>query len=717
MSSPPKQPLTGVASIEAILRVARYLPVFPCRARDEEVIVAGKPKLYKAKSPLTESGFKEATRDEETIRRWWSRWPGALVGVPMGSTTGLVAIDWDPEKHTDATGEWIERHTDALQSAKIHTTRRDGRHYLYKTAAGQRYQTGTDLQLEGVKRPGLDLRAEGGYIIWWPLHGGTVVNDQAPFLPAGLIDERLIRDTAPAKPAQSSPIQWEGQLRNVADALAFLEPGCDRDSWRNYGMGIHLASGGSDSGFNLWHAWSAGQLTGETPRSYVSEEDCRYHWDSFKDAAPRPVTLGTLYRDAKAKGFVWERQKAPESAQEAAGEQESAESGDESDLPAFSFHKPNADRFTRIPPRAFLYRRHYMRRMLGITAAAGGAGKSSVILVEMASLALGVDLFNDMMPLPVGPVNVWYHNGEDPADEIDRRVAALCRHYGIDPDLLAQHMSWTTGRESPLILARDIQGSVVFYPETISAVVDKMAEENISAMALDPLISTHRINENNNGQMDEVLSEWRGIADKADAAIEAVHHFRKANGGEPSMEDIRGASSITGAVRSARVIGSMSRDEAATAGIDPRERRRFIYELPVKANMYVAPDDRLWREMVSIDLENAAGPYESDKVGVATHWEFPSSITSLSDEYFASILGALRVADPMRRRASPKAIGWAGALVADTVGADIKDQSVRRQIASQLRSWLDRGVLETHKVLDPRQGREVDCISVMDRTD
>lgn len=308
--------VAGIASLDAILRIAKHLPVFPCRRQDEESFSNGRPVTYKAKSPLVDNGFLASTQDEEQIRAWWRRWPDALVGVPMGQRTKLLAIDWDPDKHSDATGEWIQSHADALMSARVHGTLRGGKHYLFRISTGQLYQMGTDIELGGVKRSGLDLRAEGSYIIWWPLHGGSVSGESAPFLPAGLIDERLHANRTRERPPlpKHSPVKWSNDKTQVADALAWLNPH-GRDLWRDVGMAIHLASAAGEDGFDLWHSWSAGQLTGEMPSSYDGIDACRYAWESFKDTTAKPVTLGSIFFLAQQAGW---RKRAEKQAEPAA---------------------------------------------------------------------------------------------------------------------------------------------------------------------------------------------------------------------------------------------------------------------------------------------------------------------------------------------------------------------------------------------------------------
>jgi hypothetical protein len=293
----------GIAPLAAILRLAEQYPVFPCRRDPETVVRRGREVILKPKSPLTERGFQDASQDQDRIRTWWGRWPHALVGVPTGSVTGLVVVDYDVHKVDAAANEWVGEHSNDLLGTRVHSTLSGGKHYVYKQPPGIKYRSSTNLLLGADRRTGIDLRAEGGYVIWWPIHGADKSNLMAP-LPAGLIDEYRI-ETAELPPLPSgSPEKWQSDRRRVADGLAYVDPS-DYDVWFRVGMALHLASAGSDDGFELWHAWSAGGITGEAPRNYGGIEDCRYRWASFLHDKKREktATLGTVFHYAKAAGW------------------------------------------------------------------------------------------------------------------------------------------------------------------------------------------------------------------------------------------------------------------------------------------------------------------------------------------------------------------------------------------------------------------------------
>jgi hypothetical protein len=120
------------------------------------------------KTPACDHGFHDAVLDREWLEALWKRCPGSLVGVATGSISGIAVLDVDA-KHSEAR-EWWATHRDRLLPARVHRTRSGGLHLFY------RYHEGLSCSVSRIAR-GVDVRAEGGYVIWWPAAGFPVLED------------------------------------------------------------------------------------------------------------------------------------------------------------------------------------------------------------------------------------------------------------------------------------------------------------------------------------------------------------------------------------------------------------------------------------------------------------------------------------------------------------------------------------------------------------
>jgi putative DNA primase/helicase len=78
----------------------------------------------------------------------------------------------------------------------------------------------------------------------------------------------------------------------VRQALSFIPPDIERDTWVRIGMAIKDELG--DAAFDLWNHWSAGGQT-------YNERDARDAWRSFKPGGK--TKIGTLFDIAKKHGF------------------------------------------------------------------------------------------------------------------------------------------------------------------------------------------------------------------------------------------------------------------------------------------------------------------------------------------------------------------------------------------------------------------------------
>src|SRR4029079_18518420 len=86
---------------------------------------------------------------------------------------------------------------------------------------------------------------------------------------------------------------------------------------------------------------------------------------------------------------------------------------------------------SKLPPREWLYEPIYIRKYTTLTTARGGTGKSSLVMTEAVAMATGRDLLG---VAPFGQLRVAYWNGEDPEEELQKRLHAICKRYGITPE-------------------------------------------------------------------------------------------------------------------------------------------------------------------------------------------------------------------------------------------------------------------------------------------
>jgi putative DNA primase/helicase len=122
-----------------------------CRAALDFAAATGRPVFPadpRTKAPLVKDGFKAATTDPATIRRWWSIHRTALVAMPTGR--GLVVVDIDIRNGGEVDPDW--------PATLIVRTRSGGWHLYYLSAEPVRCSA-------GKVAPGVDIRAAGGYAI------------------------------------------------------------------------------------------------------------------------------------------------------------------------------------------------------------------------------------------------------------------------------------------------------------------------------------------------------------------------------------------------------------------------------------------------------------------------------------------------------------------------------------------------------------------------
>src|SRR5262249_31982866 len=167
-------------------------------------------------------------------------------------------------------------------------------------------------------------------------------------------------------------------------------------------------------------------------------------------------------------------------------------------VPAMQWRDP-----ATIPIRKFLYGYCYARGFVSATIADSGMGKSSLKIAEFLACATGLPLLGIT---PTERVRVLYWNGDDPYEEVERRIHAVCQHYDIDLERLLRER-WLyigTRKDHPLCLAGVNGRSVAVDQDAVADVCSFIKDNEIGLACFDPLKSVHRVPENSNDDMDVI---------------------------------------------------------------------------------------------------------------------------------------------------------------------------------------------------------------------
>ena len=147
--------MAEVKMIDYALKYARMgLRIHPCNTE--------------TKKPYLKAWQKKATTDEETIKKWWAKWPDAQIALATGEWKdgyNIIAIDCDNHPKTGDYGTEDLRLWEDTQGEIPETwgsiTGSGGEHYIFRTR-------GKGIRSRTRCYGSIDIRGEGGYIILPP---------------------------------------------------------------------------------------------------------------------------------------------------------------------------------------------------------------------------------------------------------------------------------------------------------------------------------------------------------------------------------------------------------------------------------------------------------------------------------------------------------------------------------------------------------------------
>lgn len=110
------------------------------------------------KVPATLHGLNDASGQEDTIAKWWTRWPDHGIGVATGEASGFWVIDLDSVEARDAFAALQAENGDLPHTVAAKTGK--GWHVYWQMPEG------VSIRNSASKiAPGVDVRGTGGYVV------------------------------------------------------------------------------------------------------------------------------------------------------------------------------------------------------------------------------------------------------------------------------------------------------------------------------------------------------------------------------------------------------------------------------------------------------------------------------------------------------------------------------------------------------------------------
>lgn len=461
------------------------------------------------------------------------------------------------------------------------------------------------------------------------------------------------------------------------------------DKWVEMGAALRGAVGYSD-GLELFQEWTDKAGFPQSGEGKATETAHRV-FDSFD---PTKLRLGADYIYHQAEKAGWQGFAAqwfvdrPEA--EVDAPYESIFGGFEGDAAADGVVRLSATPWAwqdplTFPPRDFLYGTHIVRRFASMTVAPSKVGKSSLATVDILAMVTGRTLLPRMRPK--GALRVWYINGEDPLEELQRRILAAMLHYRITAADVGDRLFLDSGRSLRLVTAIEDRGGVKILRPLMEALVAEIRTRAVDVLVVDPFVSTHQISENDNNGIDMVLTEWIMAADTANCGIDFSHHARKASQGsdpDASVDAARGASAIVAKMRSVRALANMTKAQGKQLGLTTAYRDLFRV---TDAASNLAPwvdDETEWLKRLNVDLGNG------DHIAVVVPWSIANSDAGKGDAM--AVLQALG-SEAWREDAQARD-EWVGNVVATALNLDLSEPDDKASVKRLIGKWIKEGVLE-----------------------
>ena len=249
------------------------------------------------KHPFTKHGLNDASGDIEEVAKMFQYRDDLNIAIRTGEVSGFFALDIDDRKGGNISIDKLQSVYGSLPPTPVSITGNGG--HLFFNYPGVKTPSRSDVF--GDQYPGIDIRADGGYIIAPPsMHSSgrqykfyhDCPND-APNAPAWVLEIILKKTKKEIKPLKNDSLglgSSEWSVDEVNNMLDTIDPDISYNDWLHIGMALH--QGGFS--LSLWDNWSRGGQKYENG-------DCEGRWHGFTPSSG--ITMGTLVEMAMSKGW------------------------------------------------------------------------------------------------------------------------------------------------------------------------------------------------------------------------------------------------------------------------------------------------------------------------------------------------------------------------------------------------------------------------------
>jgi AAA domain len=321
------------------------------------------------------------------------------------------------------------------------------------------------------------------------------------------------------------------------------------------------------------------------------------------------------------------------------------DAGDDTELPA---------------PREWLLGNVFARKFMSSLLAEGGVGKTATRYAQLLSLATKRQFTGEYV---FQRCRVLIVSLEDDAEELKRRILAAMLHHKVERSELKGWLFLAApGGTRGKLMTTDPKGNTTIGP--LAAHIEKVIRErNIDIVSIDPFVKSHKVEENNNGGIDEVVQVLTDLSVKYNFAIDAPHHTSKGTADPGNANRGRGASSMKDAARLVYTLAAMSADEAKAFDISEADRRLYVRMDSGKVNI-CRPSAAKWFKLVGVHLNNGNDLYPNgDEVQTIEPWTPPETWEGMDTPLLNQILDKIDagISDGTRYSMAPRAetrAGW-----------------------------------------------------------